>query len=467
MNAHQFSQQIKTLHERAIELYQRTNTPQWDQPELVAASLEELQVALEELRVAEEELICQNEALADARAEIEAQRQRYQQLFDFAPDGYLVTDGVGTIQEANRTAAHLLNISQHFLIGKPIVVFVAQEERQAFRDGLSRMSQLERVQEWEVRLQRRDGTDFDAALSVVKARDWQDKPFGLRWLLRDITDRKQAEVQIRNMQLQNVQLQEATRLKSQFLAVMSHELRTPMNAILGFSQLLLRGSQQLAPQQENMVTRIFNSGKQLLTLIDEVLSFSQIEAGVLELKPAELNLAELVTITVEELRSLADQKNLALQVKLTLQNPLVVNDSTRLRQVLVNLIANAIKFTECGGVWVEVWELGVDRIAIAVRDTGIGIAEADIESISEDFRQLNQNISRQHSGTGLGLGITQRLVGMMQGKVTVESQLGQGSTFRVELPRDIRDGRNQGQYTGERVTLDTYLKHNRLQRQEP
>ena len=439
MNAEQFSQQMKTMHKRAIELYQRTNVPQWEQPELVAASLEELQVALEELRVAEEELICQNEALADARAEVEAERQRYQELFDFAPDGYLLTDGVGTIQEANRTAAHMLNIAQHFLVGKPLAIFVAQEERRAFRDELNRMSQIERVQEWEVRLQRRDGTDFDAALSVVVARDWQGNPVGWRWLLRDITVRKQAETQIRNMQLQNVQLQEATRLKSQFLAVMSHELRTPMNAILGFSQLLLRSSQELTSNQENMVTRIFNSGKHLLTLIDEILSFSKIEAGILELEPAELNLAELVTTTVEELRSLADQKELALQAKLTLQNPLIVNDSDRLRQVLVNLIANAIKFTESGGVWVEAWELGVDRIAIAVRDTGIGIAEADMGNIFEDFRQLNQTISRQHSGTGLGLGITQRLVGMMQGEVTVESQLGQGSTFRVELPREVRE----------------------------
>ena len=150
-------------------------------------------------------------------------------------------------------------------------------------------------------------------------------------------------------------------------------------------------------------------------------------------------MAELVTTTVEELRSLADQKNLALQVKLTIHNPLVVNDSTRLRQVLVNLIANAIKFTECGGVWVEVWELSGDRMAIAVRDTGIGIAEADMGNIFEDFRQLDQTISRQHSGTGLGLGITWRLVGMMQGEVIVESQVGQGSTFRVELPRDVRE----------------------------
>jgi signal transduction histidine kinase len=127
-----------------------------------------------------------------------------------------------------------------------------------------------------------------------------------------------------------------------------------------------------------------------------------------------------------------------LQVNLNLQNPYIVNDSDRLRQVLVNLLANAIKFTDSGSVQVEVWELPSDRIAIVVKDTGIGIAKADMEHIFREFRQLNQTLTRKHGGTGLGLAIVDRLVGMMQGKIVVESQLGKGSTFRVELPRQVR-----------------------------
>ena len=162
------------------------------------------------------------------------------------------------------------------------------------------------------------------------------------------------------------------------------------------------------------------------------------EPGALELKPAELNLAELVTATVEELRCLTDQKNLDLQVKLALPNSMVINDSTRLRQILVNLISNAIKFTESGGVWVEAWELSVDRIVIAVKDSGIGISDADAGHIFEDFWQSDQTVSRQYSGTGLGLSITQRLVRMMQAEVKGESKVGGGSTFRVELPREVK-----------------------------
>ncbi len=442
----QFSQQMKTVYERAATLYQRTSEPQ--QVELLADSLEELRIALEELHVAEEELRQQNEELAAAREVVERERQRYQDLFEFAPDGYLVTDTQGIIREANRAAVGLLKVSQKFLVGKPLINFIPDQERRVFRSDLIRLHHIDRLQEWELRLRSREGSEFDAAVSVVTFRDWEGKPVGWRWLLRNITARKQAEEQIRNIQLQNLQLQEAARVKSQFLAIMSHELRTPMNAIIGFSQLLLRHPHyHLAPKQANMVERILHGGKHLLTLIDDILSFSKLEAGALELKLEELNLVELVRTTVEELRSLAEQKNLALQVHLSLHNSQVVNDTTRLRQILVNLLSNAIKFTESGSVLLEVSELPGDRVAIALKDTGIGIAQDDLEHIFEEFRQINQTTTRRHCGTGLGLAITDRLVRMMNGKITVHSQLGQGSTFRVELPRDLR-GRG-----GERVRV--------------
>jgi signal transduction histidine kinase len=256
--------------------------------------------------------------------------------------------------------------------------------------------------------------------------------------VRDVTVRKQAEEQMRNIQMQNLQLQEAARLKSHFLAIMSHELRSPMNAIIGFSQLLLRYSQHsLAPKQENMIQRILTSGRHLLTLIDDILDFSKLEAGRMELNLQELNLAELVKATTEEMRSLSEQKNLTTEVHLNLYNPDVVNDKTRLRQIIVNLLSNAIKFTETGSIQVEVWELTANRIAIAVKDTGIGIAAADLAHIFEEFRQANQSLTREHGGTGLGLAITNRLVHMMQGTIKVESKLGEGSTFRVEIPRQV------------------------------
>ncbi|MCY7278797.1 MAG: GAF domain-containing protein, partial [Phormidesmis sp. CAN_BIN44] len=244
------------------------------------------------------------------------------------------------------------------------------------------------------------------------------------------------ENQRQQIQLQNLKLIEAAQLKSQFLATMSHELRTPMNAIMGFSQLLLRQN-QLRPAQLEMVDRILNNAKNLLALINDILDLSRIEAGRLELKLDRFNLSDLLTSTTSELRSLADQKQLSLNVKLHLKDPLVTNDSVRLRQILVNLLSNAIKFTDVGSVEVEMWGLSDDRLVISVRDTGIGIAPEDLTRIFDEFHQLDQSTTRRHAGTGLGLAITKWLVQMMGGTVRVESQLGEGSTFRVELPRRV------------------------------
>ena len=423
----------KVLHQSAIE------TSSQPQNQTMLAALEELKVALEELHVAEEELKQQNEELEIARTRAEIERQRYHELFELAPDGYVVTDDTGIIREANQAAASLLNLSPKFLIRKPLINFIPYEERRAFRAKLMQLLQNEWMQEWEIRILSRTGEIFDAAVTVSTVRDLQGKPIGWRWLLRDITTRKQTEDKMRQVELQNLQLQEAAKLKSHFLAIMSHELRSPMNAIIGFSQLLLRSSQQsLSQQQTNMVERIFNSGKHLLTLIDEILDFAKIEVGCLQLHIQELNLAELVTATAEEMRSLVQQKNLELRVNLNIQNPEIINDSTRLRQILINLLSNAIKFTDTGSVEVAVWELPKNRIAIAVKDSGIGIAQTDIEQIFQEFRQLNQSITRQHGGTGLGLAITERIVRMMQGKIIVESELDRGSTFCVELPRQVK-----------------------------
>ncbi|HEY9779630.1 MAG TPA: ATP-binding protein [Leptolyngbyaceae cyanobacterium] len=237
---------------------------------------------------------------------------------------------------------------------------------------------------------------------------------------------------------QNLQLIEAAQLKSQFLATMSHELRTPMNAIIGFAQVLLRQRKaKLSPAQTDMVERILNNGKNLLALINDILDLSKIEAGRLELQLEEINLTWLILSTVDELRPLAEQKQLPLKVYTELENPIIVNDSTRLRQVLVNLLSNAIKFTQTGSVEVRIRESPV-QLFLSVKDTGIGIAESELEHIFEEFRQVDQTTTRQHGGTGLGLAITKSLVNMMQGNITVESKLGQGSTFCVELPRQVK-----------------------------
>ncbi|MDX2216662.1 MAG: ATP-binding protein [Oculatellaceae cyanobacterium bins.114] len=434
-----FLYHLDTVHHRMEQLHQTARETSWQQPELVTACLHELQVALEELQIAEEELYKQNEQLLTARQSAEAEQQRYQDLFEFAPDGYLVTDLYSTIREANRVAASLLNIHSKYLIGKALASFVPEVERRGFRMMLNQLPSIGRVQEWEIKLMARNQQLFDAALTIETVRDDQGQAIALRWLLRDITARKLAEEQLHQVQLQNLQLIEADRLKNQFIAMLSHELRTPMNAILGFSQLLLRQfHQEYDPQIIHMVERIFSNGQHLLKLIEEMLDFSKLKGDHLELCCESFDLVELITTATHELQALAEQKNLMFQVNLSAQSSIsVVNDRTRLRQVLINLLANAIKFTEAGGVFVEVFELPEGRVVIVVRDTGIGIDPQNQHLVFREFWQVNQTLTRRHSGTGLGLPITQALVRLMKGSIALESQSGVGSIFRVELPRDV------------------------------
>ena len=250
-----------------------------------------------------------------------------------------------------------------------------------------------------------------------------------------IDKNQELERQQQQIKLQNIQLQKAYRLKSEFLATMSHELRTPMNAIMGFSQLLLRQyPDPLSSQQQNLVQRIFNNSKSLLDMINEMLDFSKIEAGKLKPTPQRFNLTDLVNLTIDELRSLAVQKQLELTTHIELKDPILFQDYNFIKRILVNLLSNAIKFTEVGEINVKVWENN-GAIAISVSDTGMGIATEDYEKIFEAFRQADQSFTRHHSGTGLGLAITKSLVKMSRGKISLQSKLDRGSTFTIEIPR--------------------------------
>jgi len=244
--------------------------------------------------------------------------------------------------------------------------------------------------------------------------------------------------QRQHIQRQNLQLKELSQLKSQFLATTSHELRTPMNVIIGFAQmLLLQRHGTLTLSQFKMVQCILKNSQHLLSLLSDLLDFAQIEAGALELKAEEFNLDQVVHSTVDNIRPLALQKRLDLSVNIKLKNASVIHDRSRLHEVLKHLLMNAVKFTESGSIWVNVYEIESQTLVIEVEDTGIGLSQADLDYIFESFRQVDQTIARQYPGTGLGLAMTQSLVQLMQGDITVESQVGEGSIFRVKLPRYI------------------------------
>lgn len=237
----------------------------------------------------------------------------------------------------------------------------------------------------------------------------------------------------------NMQLNEMNRLKSEFLANMSHEVRTPMNSIIGFSEVL-QGMETLNDKQKRYVQNIQKAGRQLLDLINDILDLAKMESGRMEVRLTEFQIESLLQSQCDMVRALAESKNIDLRLEIEPKLPPMFQDQAKVQQILTNLLSNAIKFTPEGGR-IVVYAKGDNRgrVEIAVADTGVGISPADREIIFEKFRQgagaIGQdNLTREYSGTGLGLSIVRELCKLLGGEVTLESELGKGSTFRVVLP---------------------------------
>lgn len=232
----------------------------------------------------------------------------------------------------------------------------------------------------------------------------------------------------------NAQLALASEFKSAFLAKMSHELRTPLTAIIGFCEMLIGGMDgELSPDQSEDVTQIHKSGMVLLQLVNEILDLSKIEAGKLEVAIKDVELQLVVDEVINTMLQIAESKALKLNAALSSATPVVKADPGRLREILTNLISNAIKFTTTGSVTITS-ELRGAMAEISVVDTGIGIAPEAQERIFEEFRQANDQISRSYGGTGLGLSIARKLAELQGGRMGVESQPGRGSRFWFTLP---------------------------------
>ena len=233
------------------------------------------------------------------------------------------------------------------------------------------------------------------------------------------------------------QLAEASKHKSQFLANMSHELRTPMNAILGYTELILDGIYgEPAEKMVGVLTRVQSNGKHLLGLINDVLDLSKIEAGQLTLSLNDYSIKDMVHSVFSVVESLAKNKNLALNIELPPQLPAAHGDERRLTQVLLNLVGNALKFTDHGAVTIKA-EASLDSFTVSVRDTGPGIAPSDQAKIFEEFQQADSSTTKEKGGTGLGLAIAKQIVEMHGGRLWVESELGKGSTFLFSLPVNV------------------------------
>lgn len=438
MNADQYVTNINDIHKRTNIPQKETGQLSMSDKKILEIALKDLCIALEELRTLHEKIDLENQQLSVHQQKLEKECQYYRDLFNSAPDGYLVTDADGVILEANQTAARLLNVEREFLIAQPLNRFIANQGWQNFRSQLLNLRQKSWRKDFTVQLQSLNKAAFDAILSVTIVRDIEGNVLHLRWMLHDTSLTTQTANLINKIKHQNLQLAEASQIKSNFLSTVSHELRTPLTAILGFCQVLLSNSKNgLINQRIYLLERILNNSKNLLNLINDILDYAKLEAGQLSFELEEFNFVELAQETIEQMRDLLTNKQLNLIVNISLSNPQIVNDKSRLQQVFVNLLSNAIKFTKNGTIYIEIWEQTPEKIAFAVRDTGIGIESQNLPHIFEAFRQVDQTLNRKYNGTGLGLAITQALVQMMNGTITVESEFGKGSTFNVEFPRQI------------------------------
>jgi PAS domain S-box-containing protein len=481
-----------------------------------SATSEEMEIGdplalVQELQVHKIELEMQNEELKRAKLETEVALAKYSNLYDFAPLGLFTLSKDRLILEVNLAGSKLLGMNRRHLMNRRFELFVAPDDRQTFDAFCHQAYSSEIKQNCELRLFTSAGEMIYVYIEdmVIESNEVEH-----RLAVLDITDRKRMEEELRKsrdeldlrvrartaelslakqeLQVANeklmkeneehLQLEEelrvardaaeaAAHVKADFMANMSHEIRTPMNAVIGMTSILME--EPLTPEQKDYVETIRSSGNALLVLINDILDFSRLDREKAELEEQLFDLRSVVEEALDQVASQAAEKRLNLAYIMAKDVPeTIYSDPARLRQVLLNLLNNAVKFTEKGEILVSIGHApaGVrHEIRFSVQDTGIGIPQEQQEKIFEPFSQADTSFARNHDGVGLGLAISRKLVDLMGGKIGVKSEPGKGSNFLFSImarvlpdePSKVPAG-EQPELKGKKVLVIDESKANRM-----
>jgi PAS domain S-box-containing protein len=362
------------------------------------------------------------------RLRAEETQARLAAIVEGAEDAIYSRTPDGTITSWNRGAERLYGYSAEEAIGRSFLTLVPEDLSETVFTR-AKLFGTEPSQ-FEATRRRKDGSLVDVSISLSPIRDSVGNVVGVSTITRDITERKQAEEDLRAA----LEAAEAgVRVKTLFLAMMSHELRTPLQAVLGYADFLLHGPPgSLTPEQAEDIGYIHQGAGRMVALIEQMLDLSRLEAGRLEIASEPVDLTKILEQVRQDVVPQVAAKPLVFSIEVPQALPFVLGDPIRLRQILLNLVGNAVKFTDAGSVRVNA--TATDHwVEVNVTDTGIGIAPDDLPHIFEEFRQVNSTTTRRHGGAGLGLAIAKRLAEQMGGQITVQSTPGAGSSFSLRL----------------------------------